>query len=282
MLAVALAGLLTAATRSWAHGPLSEQLTRLDAEIARSPRAPGGYQQRAELHRQAGQLDAALADLQRARALDPKRPGLDVQVARTLLDAGRAAEAGAQLDRAVADPGSEAAARLLRGRWHLEQGRPRLAAADLERAMSRLGGAATADDHLRLVSALRATGNPQRAARALAVARKQLGPLVSLDLIAVKLAVEQRQHDRALAVIDDQIRSTPQPASWLLRRGDVLAAAGRRQQARRAYRAALESLTAQEPPRRNTAAMRALTAQARQRLAPHVPRAAADHPSVGR
>jgi acid phosphatase type 7 len=269
--ALALAGVITAAGQSWAHGSLSEQLARLDAQIARAPQMPAAYLQRAEIHRRQGQLDAALADWQRAMELDPRLPGLHLQVASTLLTAGRSAEAGPHLDRAVASPASEAAALLLRGQWHLARGHSRPAADDLTRAVARLGPAATADDHLQLVGALRAAGQPRRAGRALAAARRQLGPLVSLDLAAIDLALEQQQHDRALALIDEQIRATPRPASWLLRRGDVLAAAGRPTQARRAYQAALQSLTTAAPDRRNTPAMRALAAQAKERLSDRGP-----------
>jgi tetratricopeptide (TPR) repeat protein len=265
--ALALAGLMAVATPSWGHGSLSEQLARLDAEIARAPREPTGYLRRAELHRRQGQVDAALADWQRARELDPHLPGLDLQVAGTLLTAGRDAEAGPHLDRAVTDPASETAALLLRGRRHLTQGRARLASRDLARAVARLGPAATADDHLQLVGALRAAGQPRRAGQAIAGARRHLGALVSLDLAAIDLALEQRHHHRALSLIDEQIRATPRPASWLLRRGDVLAAAGRPTQARRAYQAALQSLTNAAPDRRDTPAMRALAAQAQHRLA---------------
>lgn len=268
--------LLTAgAVRSPAHGhgALVDQLARLDAEIAAAPREAAGWQRRADLRRRLGQLDGALADLQTARTLRPGLPGLDLLVARTLIDAGRGGEAEAHLRRAVARPAEATRALELRAQWHLAQRRPAAAARDLERALTAQGSAATPDEHLRLARALLSAGAPERAARALLRGRRQLGPLASLDSAAIDLAVSQGRHDRALAILDQQIAASPAPAAWLLRKGQVLGAAGRVAAARRAYRAALNALDQLESGGRSTPALATIRTEAERGLA---------HPGAGR
>jgi hypothetical protein len=66
---------------------------------------------------------------------------------------------------------------------------------------------------------------------ALSVGIERLGPLASLQLPAVDLAIELRRWDDALARIDTLLARNPRNEAWLARRASILAAAGRQSEA---------------------------------------------------
>ncbi len=93
-----------------------------------------------------------------------------------------------------------------------------------------------------------------------------LGPLVSLGFEAIDLEVRLRRFDAALARIDQLSAGSPRRESWLVRRGEILEAAGRDAEARQAYESAMDAIAALPAGRRAVPAVADLAASARRGL----------------
>jgi predicted negative regulator of RcsB-dependent stress response len=92
-----------------------------------------------------------------------------------------------------------------------------------------------------------------------------LGPVVSLQLAAIDLAVNAKRYDAALARLDRILEHAPRKEEWLARRGDILRAAGRRDEAHLAYQAALSAIV-MLPAERQTAATTRLAVRLRSEI----------------
>ena len=84
---------------------------------------------------------------------------------------------------------------------------------------------------------------------------------------AVDLESERGRHTAALARIDALPKGVKYLPAWMVQRGDILAAAGHRKEARRAYAAALNTIEKLNNQRRSARAVTALEARLRQALA---------------
>ncbi len=95
----------------------------------------------------------------------------------------------------------------------------------------------------------------------------ELGPLVVLESRAIDFEVALGRYDAALERIDRVLDRISRQAKWLIRRGDVLQAAGRDDEAARAFGLALAEITALPGRLRQTRASQAMEAQLRNRIA---------------
>jgi predicted Zn-dependent protease len=262
-LVVALWALVAAP--AWAHGTFHEQIAAASERVAQQPANPQARLARAELYRQHGDFDAALADLAEVTRLAPAMDEVDLLRARTLVDAGRAHQGLAYLDRYVARHPDRAAGFLERARAHEAVVAPQAAADDYQLALDLLRDP-TPDDYLRRMRAQRAAGRREAALGGLDEAMARLGPIVSLELPAIDLELEAGRFDAALARLDRLAVQSPRQETYLQRRGEILLLAGRRPEARRAFQAALAAVAALPPAQRHTAATAALEASLRRQL----------------
>ena len=90
---------------------------------------------------------------------------------------------------------------------------------------------------------------------------RRLGPVVSLQEVAIANEVARKNWDGALARVDSVAALSPRRESWLVRRAEILTAAGRPREARATYREALAAIGTLPPRLRETRAMRRLEAQ---------------------
>jgi tetratricopeptide (TPR) repeat protein len=74
--------------------------------------------------------------------------------------------------------------------------------------------------------------------------RKKLGDAVTLDLALIRVEIARKRFPAALALIDAQLDRAPVKTDWYLRRADVLAAAGRKDEALADRQAALREAEA--------------------------------------
>jgi predicted negative regulator of RcsB-dependent stress response len=84
---------------------------------------------------------------------------------------------------------------------------------------------------------------------------QKLGPLVTLQLYAIDVELKRKQFDAALKRLDKVAAQSPRKETWLARRGEILQQAGRGEEAREAYRAALKAMDTLPPSRRQVPAM---------------------------
>ena len=260
---------------AFAHLATDRQIAGLTERIARSPDDAVLYLRRGELHRARTEWEAAARDYRRARKIDPALDSVDLCFGRMLLEAGRPARAIESIDRFLAGRAGHAGALAVRARALLRLERNVDAARDFTRAIEETRPPRSPDPDLYLerARALAATGAPRlrEAIRGLDQGMAALGPLVSLGLYAVELEVRLGRFEAALARLDRLASQSPRKESWLVRRGDILEAAGRHEEANQAYEQALAAIAHLPPERRSARAVQNLEARARSRLASPAP-----------
>ena len=84
---------------------------------------------------------------------------------------------------------------------------------------------------------------------------QQLGPVVTLELFAIELEIKLQRYDAALARLEKVAAQSARKEKWLLRRGEILQLAGRRDEARRAFAQALQEIDSLSASRRYTNTM---------------------------
>lgn len=256
-----------------AHDDPDNELTRLSARIEREPHSAPLYLERAELYREERNWAAAVADLQTASTLDPAMAAVDLSLASLLFEAGNLSAALDAADRFVARSPENVNGHLVRARILRRFGSLGDAAAAYSRAIEldrrQRGGAGgiQPDDYLDRARALAESGDMDEAIRGLDEGLAALGGAVTLQLLAVELEQKRGSVDGALARLATMEAVARRKEMWIARRGDILAAAGHLDDAGRAYRAALEAISALPPRARDNAATAELEASVRMKLA---------------
>jgi len=267
LLAGPLAGLvlsaLSGAPAVRAHEPTPVQIERLDRELEGDPDAPL-FLRRAELHRIAGDLDAAVRDCASAAALDPGLLELHLCWARIALDRGEAAESASEAEAYLAAGGSAEGWRVL-ARARVRLGRPR-AAADAWRRAAGVARPPDPGDFLEGAALLAGDGDPDGALALLEDGLHRLGRLPALEAAGVEIARDAGRTEEALRRIDRLCAELSRSESWTAERGRILLAAGRVPEAWAAFSRALDEIEALPATHRGDPAVVALETELRDRL----------------
>jgi tetratricopeptide (TPR) repeat protein len=266
---VVAVGVIAASSRiAQAHGPTRERIAKLTAAIARDPANPDLYVTRATVHREMGTTRSALADLDHALQLDTTRDDIRTARAVVLCDLDEFAAALTALDDVLARNAGDATAWSTRGYALAGLGRHAEAAAALDRAIA-LADPPRIEDYVLRARCLTAPGDIhiERAIAGIDEGLVRLGPVASLQVMAVELDRSRGSFDSALARVDAMGPLWDREESLLALRGDVLAEAGRTLEAQAAYTEALQTIEEREARGRVTAATRRLHDLLLQRLA---------------
>jgi len=243
------------------HGDLDDQIAEATRRIERSPRDAALRFRRGELHRFHEDWPAALADLRRAAELDPALEVVDLALGKTWMKAGDAAKAREALDRFLKRQPDHADALSERGRALAALGLRKEAEADFTRAIG-LMAEPRPENYLE-----RARVQPaDRVAAGIEEGLRRLGSVVTLELAALDFELESRSYDAALARLARLAEASPRKETWLARRGEVLGAAGRPEEARAAFAGALAAIEALPPGRRGARAVVELEKRVREAL----------------
>jgi len=262
--ALCLVAAAALAPQAAAHGDLDEQIQAVTARIAEAPASAPLHLKRAELHRAHREWEAALADYARTAALDPGLAAVDLGRGLLFLETEAPSAAREALDRFLGRFPGHAEGRAARARALARLGDSEAAANDLTAAIA-ASPRPRPEYFIERARAL-ATGGEAgigEALRGLDEGIERLGPLVTLQLVAIELELARRAHDAALARVDRLVAASPRREPWLLRRGEILEQAGRLSEARLAYAAALEALRTLPEFRRGTPAAQELAERAR-------------------
>ena len=256
-----------------AHGDLHEQVVTISRRIEADPANSDLIVRRAELYREHGQWPQADADYDRAGKLAPANPAISLGRGKLYLSMGMLDAARVSLDRVLKAQPAHVDALATRAQILQALGEHNAAAADFARAIAN-ASSPEPDFYLGRAGSLSAA-RPARDDEALAsldegIAR--LGKLPTLSLAAIELQVKRGEFDDALRRLDTLRESQPRQEAWLERRGDILIAAQRPDEASQAWRDAMVALEALPPRLRGTGAMLALRDRLTRRLQTARPR----------
>ncbi len=249
-----------------AHEGLHEQIEAITAKIKRDPKNAALYLQRGELYRLHREWSRAAADYDRASRLQPALTIVDLGRGKMLLEARRLRQAKFVLDRFLRQQPRNVEGLVTRGRVLARIGSRLDAANDFTKA---LASAPAPEPELYLERAQVLAGDERyikEALRGLDEGVKQLGPLVTLELAAIDLELRASNYDAALTRLDVITAQSERKETWLVRRGEILKSAGRHDEARKAFSAALVAIESLSPQHRQSRAMTALQLRARSAL----------------
>ena len=249
-----------------AHEGLHAQIVAITAKIKRDPKNAALYLQRGELHRLHRNWARASADYNRASRIQPSLTIVDLGRGKMLLESRRFQQAKFVLDRFLRQHPRHIEGLVTRGRVLVRIGARLEAANDFTEALAL---APTREPELYLERAQVLAGNKryiQEALRGLDEGIKQLGPLITLELAAIDLELRGNNYDAALTRLDVITAQSERKETWLVRRGEILKAAGRHDEARKAFSAAIVAIESLPPERRQSRAITALQVRARSAL----------------
>lgn len=209
-----------------AHGELLIRIAEVSAKIANATNETRLYLERAELYRQDCNWPAATADLDRSAEIDPQLTVVDLHRGRLLADEGKLSAARAALDRYIQHAPTDGNGYIERARVLVRSGQRREAVADFTRGLNQLTQPQP-EYFMERAFALLAEDQAEAAVQGLDEAIRRLGPLVSLQALALDVEVRQKKFDAALARLETIIPQVPRPENWLTRRGEIQLAVGR-------------------------------------------------------
>lgn len=248
------------------HGDDQRLLDALTEEIARAP-AADLYLRRGELHRHHREWFKAEADFIAARKLDATLTIVDYFRARVLLEAGAPEKARPFLERYLKSAPEEPEAWFLRGEIAAAFGEW-LDAAEHYALGLRFSANPRSEHFLRRARLLLSVPEhgPKLALAAVTDGLARLGQVAALVDFAIELDLRAADFESALARLARAMESMPRRERWLVRQGEILAQAGRPQDAIASYRAALAAIEQLPERYRDTVPMEKLGADARAAL----------------
>jgi predicted Zn-dependent protease len=249
-----------------AHEGLHEQIEAVTAKIKRDPKNASLYLQRGELHRLHRDWIRAAADYDRAKSLQPSLTIVDLARGKMLFESRRLQQAKFVLDRFLRRQPNHVEGLVTRARVLSRIGARVQAAQDFTQALAL---APTPEPEIYLERAKALAGDKryfEEALRGLDEGIKRLGPVVTLQLAAIDLELSRRNYDSALTRLDVIAAQSERKEMWLIQRGEILRSAGRIEEARAAFNAALVAIDSLPPERRQTRAVIALQLRAQSGL----------------
>lgn len=246
-----------------AHGDLHDQIDRLTIKIAQAPADAALYLRRADLRIQHEEWEAALTDLDQAGRLGGSE--VSVEYLRGLAHSGASQheQACIALEKCLKAEPANAPARLALARALAARGLAAEAIAQYKQAIE-AQSTPKPDDYLESARLMARSGVDGRRAAVdwLDAGQKRLGRVITLDSAALDYEEENGDFEAALRRLDTITSGVQRQERWLVRRGTILAKAGRSAESREAMEQAILAIDALPPRLRQSEAMRELRAEA--------------------
>ena len=251
----------------WAHPDLQIQIDSLSSQIVQNPDKASLYLRRGELYRLHEDWEAAESDYSKASQLDPHLASVLLARGRMLLAAGNPQAAVQVLDEFLYQTPTHPQALIARARAYKKLGNGRGAVEDFTLAIEQLTLPGP-DLYLERAEALASLGEAHisEAISGLDEGMEKLGPVVTLQGLALTLDLRRSNYEGALQRVDGIIKNSRRKEQWLFQKGEILEKAGRPENAQEAFRKALRAIEALPPTRRQTPATTNLEAQLRSRI----------------
>lgn len=255
-----------------AHGPDHVFILSLTEELTRQPGNADLLLQRGERYRSHGDLASARTDLEAALASNPSLQPARLRLALVARDQDRLDEALTLLDTTLAAESTNLLARATRADVRVRAGRPAEAIPDFDRVLADSSHPRPELFIARARAVLSADTNAfSRALDGINEGIAQLGPVPSLQMLALDIEERSGNIDGALRRLDTLMAGMERKERWLMRRGDILRNAQRATEAKEAYRRALKALDALPERLRRTIASEELRRELGARLAGNTP-----------
>jgi tetratricopeptide (TPR) repeat protein len=234
---------------SVAHEDLSDQVKIVSKKIKLNPSDPSLYFERAELYR--GDFHWALAekDYLYTRKLSPGMKAVDLGLGLLYYDTKRWKESLQELSRFLKNTPDHVVARITRGRVLKILGNFPGAIEDYSIALKIQPDPAVYIERARLLAA---ENKIEEALSSLNEGIAKLGSVVTMELYAIELEVSSKRFESALDRLDRIMAQSERKEAWLVRRGEILRLAARDEEAKMAYRQALEAIQKLPAARRDT------------------------------
>lgn len=239
---------LFVASLGFGHDELSDQVKAITIQIQQAPNQADLYIQRAELLRADSHWKQAEQDYLKAKRLAPGIAATDLGLGLLYLSTNRLQESKRSLDRFLSRQPDHAEALVARGHALSKLGNRMAAVEEYSRALKLRPDPEIYIERSRLLSAEQKL---QEAVTGLNQGIQQLGPIVTLELYAIELEIQLKRYDDALTRVDRIANQSERKETWFARRGEILLQASRKEEARKAYRLALEAIQKLPQARRN-------------------------------
>ena len=219
-----------------AHPGVDVDIERVTIELANEPRRLDLWVRRGRLSRSAEHYPEALSDLDHARTLDPEN--LEVALVRGLVlsGMGRYGEARAEIDRVIEAGSASPVPFVESARIHERAGNGQQALDHYTAAIERSHDVEVYVERGRLQESM---SRLDEAAAGYRDGLERLSGAVVLRLALLRVETARKQYEAALELIDEELARAQVKTDWYLRRGEVLAAAGRSDEASEAHGQAL-------------------------------------------
>jgi tetratricopeptide (TPR) repeat protein len=252
---------------TFAHADLEEQIAAITARLEQHPANSAElYLKRGDLHRQHAEFDDARADFAKAEELKPGWDAVVIARARTFSDEGKYAEALALTGTLLQKEPRHIEALILHARALVKLEKPVAAITNYSDALSQIAKPSP-DLYLERATAQASAGKIEDSIRGLDEGLVRLGPIPSLQLPVIDFERQLGRYDAALARIDKITTATPRKESWFALRGEILAQAGRLDEARKSFSEALAAIESLPGNRRGTEQTKELEARIRAEMA---------------
>jgi len=218
----------------YGHGAYHDVVASLEKRINGGTKEPGVRFELACAHQEHGEWALALVELERVERLAPGVHETGLIQGMALATGRHWAAALAVLDDFLEVQPRQVLALRARGRVLREMGRSEAAAKDLKEALER-EVKPTGEQVVEFSDLLRASGRRLEALTVLEQGRLRVGDEPSLLEALLAVGVELEQWEQALAAVDGLQQVAPRPEPWMMRRAEVLEAAGQQAEARVAW-----------------------------------------------
>ncbi|MBI3853712.1 MAG: tetratricopeptide repeat protein [Verrucomicrobia bacterium] len=241
-------------TSALGHADLLALIDIVTKQIESDPKNAALYLRRGELYRVHADWKLAESDYDRVAQLDPQLLAVDFCRGKLCFDSGQNERARALLDKYLAGQPDHVDALMTRARLLLRLGERKAAVNDFTRAIAKTSDPMP-EYFLERAQAQADDGEVEAAVRGLDEGLKRLGPLVGLELYAIELELARKNFDGALNRLEAITARSERKEKWLTRRGEILILAGRPDEARKSFAAALAAIESLPPRLRQTPAM---------------------------
>ncbi len=250
-----------------AHEGVHELIQKATAQIKKDPQDWQLYLYRAQLYRMHEDWPEAHADLEVVRAAAPDDLALVLEEAHLFQAQGQLLQALQKTDQYHKLDVENARSWQLQARLYFALTKYQQAADAMQTAIPLFPTPEPDYFHFQ-AKALQKLG-PASLPKALLCVKQGLtsiGACISLELLAVELETDLGMCEQAIARLDRLATSARRKESWLMHKAEVYWRCGKRRQAKREYRAALNAIQLLRPRTQNTPAVKKMKKLAQQQL----------------